>query len=625
MLEAIRSPADLRQLSNAELVDLAAEIRGFLVRAVAVRGGHLGPNLGVVELTIALHRAFDSPTDRIVWDTGHQAYVHKILTGRQGEFATLRSMGGLSGYPSRAESPHDVIENSHASTALGYALGLAEARRAGQGTGRVVAVVGDGSLTGGVALEALNLAGHRKPDMLVILNDNGRSYQPTVGGLAGHLAPLRLHPGYETLKRGVEETLGRVPLLGEGMVEAAKRVKEGAKALVASRVVFEDLGWQYAGPVDGHDLQALERALDHARRVPGPVLLHVVTQKGRGYKPAEDHDEDKLHSLGAFDPETGQPLPRSADSVQFTSVFGQALLEQARRHPELVAISAAMLGPTKLSMMAQEFPDRVFDVGIAEQVGVTMAAGMAMAGLRPVCAIYSTFLQRAFDQVMMDVALHRLPVVFAIDRSGITGEDGPSHHGVYDVTYLRQIPNLVIASPRDGNELRRALATAVTHTGGPFAIRFPRDTTSRLTVSGPARKLKLGAFQVRSRGEDVLLLGLGKLAETCEEAARLLRQDGVSVTLVDPRWVKPLDSRLGSFAAAHRLVATVEDNVLAGGFGAAVAEVLADEKVETHLVRLGIPDQFLPHGKRDALLAELGLDAAGIADRVRKSLHRMGP
>ena len=625
MLEAIRSPADLRRLSHAELVALAAEIRDFLVRAVAVRGGHLGPNLGVVELTIALHRALDSPTDRIVWDTGHQAYVHKILTGRQAEFATLRSMGGLSGYPSREESQHDVIENSHASTALGYALGLAEARRAGHGEGRVVAVVGDGSLTGGVALEALNLAGHRKPDMLVILNDNGRSYQPTVGGIAGHLAPLRLHPGYETLKRGVEETLGRVPLVGEGMVEAAKRVKEGAKALVTPPVVFEGLGWQYAGPVDGHDLAALERALDHAMRVPGPVLLHVVTQKGHGYKPAEEHDEDKLHSLGAFDPETGQPLPKSSDSVQLSQVFGQALLEEARRHPELVAISAAMLGPTKLSLMAAEFPERVYDVGIAEQVGVTMAAGMALAGLRPVCAIYSTFLQRAFDQVMMDVALHRLPVIFAIDRSGITGEDGPSHHGVYDVTYLRQIPNMVIASPRDGHELRRALATAVAHTAGPFAIRFPKSTTPRFTISGPARKLKLGTWEVRSRGSDVLLLGLGKLAVTCEEAARLLRQDGISVTLADPRWVKPLDSRLGSVAAAHRLVATVEDNVLAGGFGAAVAEVLADEAVETPLVRLGIPDQFLPHGKRETLLAELGLDAPGIADRVRKSLHRLEP
>jgi 1-deoxy-D-xylulose-5-phosphate synthase len=625
MLEAIRSPADLRRLSHAEQVALAAEIRDFLVRAVSARGGHLGPNLGVVELTIALHRALDSPTDRIVWDTGHQAYVHKILTGRQAEFATLRSMGGLSGYPSREESQHDVIENSHASTALGYALGLAEARRAGHGEGRVVAVVGDGSLTGGVALEALNLAGHRKPDMLVILNDNGRSYQPTVGGIAGHLAPLRLHPGYETLKRGVEETLGRVPLVGEGMVEAAKRVKEGAKALVTPTVVFEDLGWQYAGPVDGHDLAALERALDHAMRVPGPVLLHVITKKGHGYKPAEEHDEDKLHSLGAFDPETGQPLPRAGDTVQFTQVFGQALLEEARRHPELVAISAAMLGPTKLSLMAAEFPERVYDVGIAEQVGVTMAAGMAMAGLRPVCAIYSTFLQRAFDQVMMDVALHRLPVIFAIDRSGITGEDGPSHHGVYDVTYLRQIPNMVIASPRDGHELRRALATAVAHTGGPFAIRFPRSSTPRLTVKGPARKLKLGTWEVRSRGEDVLLLGLGKLAVTCEEAARLLRQDGIGVTLVDPRWVKPLDSRLGPVAAAHRLVATVEDNVLAGGFGAAVAEVLSDEEVETPLVRLGIPDQFLPHGKRETLLAELGLDAPGIADRVRKSLHRLEP
>ncbi len=452
MLESIAQPSDLRQLSQAELAGLAAEIREFLVRAVAARGGHLGPNLGVVELTIALHRAVDSPVDQIVWDTGHQAYVHKLLTGRQADFASLRTMGGLSGYPSRSESPHDVIENSHASTALGYALGLAEARRAGRGAGRVVAVVGDGSLTGGVALEALNLIGHRKPDMLVILNDNGRSYAPTVGGLAGHLGPLRLHPSYERLKKGVEETLGRVPLFGDGMVEAAKRAKEGAKALLAPRVVFEDLGWQYAGPVDGHDLPALERAIDHAKRVSGPVLLHVVTQKGRGYKPAEEHDEDNLHSLGAFDPETGRALPRSGDDVPFTDVFGQALLDEARRHPELVAISAAMLGPTKLSVMAQEFPDRVYDVGIAEQLGVTMAAGLALRGLRPVCAIYSTFLQRAFDQVMMDVSLHRLPVIFAIDRSGITGEDGSSHHGVYDVTYLREIPNMVIASPRDGNE-----------------------------------------------------------------------------------------------------------------------------------------------------------------------------
>jgi 1-deoxy-D-xylulose-5-phosphate synthase len=634
MLDSIKQPSDLRHLSGDQLHDLAAEIRDFLVRAVAAGGGHLGPNLGVVELTIALHRAFESPTDRIIWDTGHQAYVHKLLTGRQADFASLRTFGGLSGYPSRSESPHDVIENSHASTALGYALGLAEARAlrsagrapAGGGEGRVVAVVGDGSLTGGVALEALNLIGHRKPDMLVILNDNGRSYAPTVGGLAGHLAPLRLHPGYEILKKGVEETLGRVPLLGDGMVEAAKRVKEGAKALIAPRVVFEDLGWQYAGPVDGHDLAALEKALDHAKRVPGPVLLHVITQKGHGYPPAEQHEEDKLHSpSGAFDPETGRPLPSSGDEVQFTQVFGQALLEEARRHPELVAVSAAMLGPTKLTVMASEFPDRVFDVGIAEQVGVTMAAGMALQGLRPVCAIYSTFLQRAFDQVMMDVALHRLPVIFVIDRSGITGPDGSSHHGVYDVSYLRQIPNMVIASPRDGTELRRALATAIAYTAGPFAIRFPKSTTPKLTVTGPVRKMKLGAWDVRSRGKDVLLLGLGRLAVACEEATRLLKQDGIGVTLVDPRWVKPLDPRLGSVAGAHRLVVTVEDNVLAGGFGSAVAEVLADEEVRTPLLRLGIPDRFLPHGKRELLLAELGLDAGGIAERVRKALPRLEP
>jgi len=623
MLEDIRQPSDLRQLRGDQLEGLAAAIRDFLVRAIAVRGGHLGPNLGVVELTIALHRAFDSPVDRIVWDTGHQAYVHKLLTGRQAEFAGLRTMGGLSGYPSRSESPHDVIENSHASTALGYALGVAEARRAGRGKGRVIAVVGDGSLTGGVALEALNLIGERKPDMLVILNDNGRSYQPTVGGLAGHLAPLRLHPGYEAFKKGVEVALGGVPLVGEGMLEAAKRMKEGAKALVVNRVVFEDLGWQYAGPVDGHDIGALERALDHVKRVPGPVMLHVITEKGRGYAPSEQHEEEKHHSVHPFDPATGKALAKSSDGEPFTSVFGQALLEEARRHPELVAISAAMLSPTKLTIMQREFPGRVYDVGIAEQVGVTMAAGMAMHGLRPVCAIYSTFLQRAFDQVIMDVCLHKLPVVFAIDRAGITGDDGPSHHGVFDLTYLRQIPNMVIASPRDGTELRRMLATAMSYTAGPFAIRFPKATTPRVDFSEPVRKLKVGTWEVRSRGTDVLLLGLGVLQGACGEAAGLLRQEGISVTLVDPRWAKPLDQRLASVAASHRLVVTVEDNVLTGGFGAAVAEVLADEEVRTPLLRLGLPDQFLQHGKRDALLAELGLDAVGVAERVRKRLHRM--
>jgi 1-deoxy-D-xylulose-5-phosphate synthase len=624
MLEAIEQPSDLRKLQLDQLVELAAEIREFLVQACAANGGHLGPNLGVVELTIALHRSFNSPMDRIVWDTGHQAYVHKLLTGRQAEFENLRILRGLSGYPSRSESPHDVIENSHASTALGYALGHAEARRLGAAKGRVIAVIGDGSLTGGVALEALNLAGSRKPDVLVILNDNGRSYQPTVGGLEKHLAPLRLHPGYEAFKKGVEDTLGRMPLIGDGMLEAAKRVKEGAKAMVAPRVVFEDLGWQYAGPVNGHDLGALLRALGHVRRVGGPVLLHVLTEKGRGYAPSEQHEEDKHHSVGAFDPATGKSLAKPSDEMQLSEIFGEALLEQARRHPELVAISAAMVGPTYLTVMEREFPDRVYDVGIAEQLGVTMAAGMAMRGVRPVCAIYSTFLQRAFDQVMMDVALHRLPVVFAIDRAGITGPDGPSHHGVFDLTYLRQIPGIVLAAPRDGTQLRRMLATAMTHTAGPFAIRFAgKLAPTKVDFLQPPRKLKIGNWEVRSQGSDVLLLGLGSLHGASEEAARLLRQEGITITLVDPRWVKPLDQRLASVAVWHRLVVTVEDNVLAGGFGAAVAEVLADEEVGTPLLRLGIPDQFLQHGKREALLAGLGLDAVGIAEQVRKRLHRL--
>jgi 1-deoxy-D-xylulose-5-phosphate synthase len=388
-------------------------------------------------------------------------------------------------------------------------------------------------------------------------------------------------------------------------------------------VVFEDFGWQYAGPVDGHDLGALLTALDHVKRVDGPVMLHVLTEKGRGYAPSEQHEEDKHHSVGAFDPETGKILAKPGDEVQFTEVFGKALLEQARRHHEMVAISAAMLGPTKLTGMQREFPDRVYDVGIAEQDAVLFAAGLAIQGAKPVCAIYSTFLQRAFDQVMMDVSLHRLPVVFAIDRAGITGDDGPSHHGVFDLTYLRQIPGMVVAAPRDGIELRRMLATAMAHTGGPFAIRWPRATTAKVDFSQPLRKLKVGTWEMRSRGSDVLLLGLGSLHGASEGAARLLRQEGISVTLVDPRWVKPLDQRLSSVAGSHRLVVTVEDNVLAGGFGAAVAEVLADEEVRTPLLRLGVPDQFLQHGKRDALLAGLGLDAVGIAEQIRKRLHRL--
>jgi 1-deoxy-D-xylulose-5-phosphate synthase len=623
MLASITGPADLRGLDHDQLTELAGEIRRFLIDAVAARGGHLGPNLGVVELTIALHRAFDSPADRIVWDTGHQAYVHKLLTGRQDEFGSLRTMGGLSGYPSRDESPHDVIENSHASVALGHAIGLAEARRAGHGQGKVVAVVGDGSLTGGVALEALNLAGHTKPDLLLVLNDNGRSYAPTVGGLQGHLGPLRLHPAYERLKSGIEGTLGRSPVLGDEMVEAAKRVKEGAKALVAPRTVFEDLGWQYAGPIDGHDLPALEKALDHAKRVPGPVLLHVITAKGRGYRPAEEHDEDNFHSLGAFDPATGMTLPKAGGGVPFTSVFAAALVEEARLHPELVAISAAMVAPTGLKLLQDTMPGRVHDVGIAEQVGVTMAAGMAAGGLRPVVAVYSTFLQRAFDQVMMDVCLHRHPVTFVLDRSGVTGEDGPSHHGVFDVTYLRCLPGLTVASPRDGIELRRVLATALEH-DGPFAIRFPKATTAPVGPHDEVEPLQIGEWEVRREGGSVLLLGLGQLQSACEEAADLLAAEGIGVTLVDPRFVKPIDPRLPALASAHKLVVTVEDNVLAGGFGSGVTEVLADAQVTVPVERLGIPDRFLPHGKRDAVLAELGLDGVGIAERVSKAVHALG-
>lgn len=625
MLESITSPEHLRDLGPEDLTVLADDIRAFLVDAISARGGHLGPNLGVVELTIALHRKLRSPTDQIVWDTGHQAYVHKLLTGRQADFATLRTMDGLSGYPKRSESPHDLVENSHASTALGYALGLAEAGRAGHGSGHVVAVVGDGSLTGGVALEALNLIGHRKPNLLAILNDNGRSYAPTVGGLASHLAPLRLHPGYETIKRGVEETLERVPVVGPRMRTAAWRVKEGAKALMDQRTIFEDLGWQYAGPVDGHDLPALERAIGYALRAQGPVLLHVVTQKGRGYAPSERDETDHHHSIGAFDPATGALAHVAPQS--FTDVFGRSLLEHARKDPAIVGISAAMLEPTGLGLLAAEYPSRVVDTGIAEQVAVTMAAGMAMRGMRPVVAVYSTFLQRAFDQLLLDICLHRLPVTFVLDRAGITGPDGASHHGVFDLSYLRLMPDMTIMAPRDGEELRDALAGALRH-DGPVAIRIPKGATAPVDWSRTPRPWEMGTWDVRgpgsrSTGRDVLLLGAGAMAPVCEEARQLLEEDGVTVTLVDPRFVKPLDERLCDMAASHRLVITVEDNVRVGGFGSGVAEALGDAGVFVPVLRLGIPDRFLPHGKREALLASLGLDAVGVAEQARKAVQRL--
>lgn len=620
ILDSIRDPSDLKGLDSQQLKTLAAEIRDFLVDAVSKTGGHLGPNLGVVELTLALHRVFDSPKDAIVWDTGHQAYVHKILTGRKELFSTLRQAGGLSGYPSRSESPHDLVENSHASVALGYAAGIAESRRRHGIEGRVIAVVGDGALTGGVALEALNNIGAMQLDVLVVLNDNGRSYQPTVGSLASYLARLRLSPRYRKAKREIERLLEAVPAVGHSLAEEAKRIKQGVKQLVSPQVIFEDLGFYYAGPIDGHDIEEVERSLRLARDIDGPVLLHAITEKGHGYGPAVEDEVEKAHALSSFDPETGKP--KKSKGRTWTAAFADQLVELASARPDIVGITAAMASPTGLSKLAERYPDRVFDVGIAEQFATVFAAGLAMGGLRPVVAIYSTFLQRAFDQLLMDVCLHRLPVVFAIDRAGITGDDGPSHHGVFDLTYLRAIPNMVVAAPRDEWAMRDLLLEALRH-DGPFAIRFPKGPVPTVDRR-PERPAPIGTWEVLREGDDACLLAVGKMVSYALESAEKLAAEGVETRVVDARYVKPLPEDLLTYVRDSQLVVTLEDNVVTGGFGSAVLEKLQQIAPRllgsTRIERVGVPDRFLEHAAQDVWFERLGLDAEGIAGRVRELL-----
>ncbi|MGI8822963.1 MAG: 1-deoxy-D-xylulose-5-phosphate synthase [Acidimicrobiia bacterium] len=610
MLIDLDLPGDLARLDRDQLAELAAAIRRYLVTVLSETGGHLSPNLGVVELTMALHRVFHSPDDAIIWDVGHQAYVHKILTGRAALFPTLRQDGGLSGYPSRAESRHDWVENSHASTSLSYGMGMASAGRPGY----TVAVIGDGALTGGMAHEALNHIAHARPDRLIIvLNDNGRSYAPTVGGLAQHLARLRLDPHYESTKRAIGSRLRRLPRIGAFADETAHRIKESIKQMLSPSTFFDVLELKYAGPIDGHDLELVERTLTQARGFDEPVVIHVVTEKGRGYQPAIADERDKLHGVGSFDVETGTPTLRQ---VQYTDVFEAALAEVARRHPEVVAVTAAMESSTGLGAMAVEFPDRVYDVGISEQHAVTFAAGLAMAGLHPVVCIYSTFLQRAFDQVMMDVALHGLPVTFMLDRAGITGPDGSSHHGVFDLSYLRMIPGMAIAAPANEAELCGLLETAVNHQG-PVAIRFPKGAVT-ITPDVPVPAVPFGVWEQLSHGEDVCLLATGRMVEAASKAAGRLAEAGISCSVVNARWVKPLDPRLDQWAAHHRLVVTIEDNVVSGGFGAAVLEDLSATGMAGRVRLMGVPDRFIRFGKPGTILAELGLDADGIAAAVQE-------
>ncbi|MUN36206.1 1-deoxy-D-xylulose-5-phosphate synthase [Actinomadura litoris] len=615
LLDRVHRPADLRGLDGSTLAALAAEIREFLIAEVSRSGGHLGPNLGAVELTIALHRVFESPRDRILWDTGHQAYVHKLLTGRK-DFSRLRAKGGLSGYPSRAESEHDLIENSHASTALGWADGLAKAYRlAGRTDRRVVAVVGDGALTGGMVWEGLNSLVDQDLRVVVVVNDNGRSYAPTRGGLARHLSARRTAGGYERMLARAKR-LREVPVAGAPLYGALHGVKAGIKDVLAPQGLFQDLGVKYVGPVDGHDIAATEEALRQAARFDGPVVVHCVTRKGNGFAAAEQDELDQMHVV----------RPRSADGApppaDWTSVFAEEMVRIGAERPEVVAVTAAMLEPVGLQAFAERYPDRVFDVGIAEQHAVTSAAGLSAGGAHPVVALYATFLNRAFDQVLMDVALHGCGVTFALDRAGVTGSDGPSHNGMWDLSMLQLVPGMRIAAPRDGARLRAQLREAVAVEGGPTAVRYPKGPVAAdIEPVGRA-----GAAEILALPDgpgDVLIVAVGPMAAAALGAAGKLAAEGVAATVVDPCWVKPLDTGLLTLAEAHELIVTVEDNGRVAGVGAALAQAMRDAGIHRPLRQAALPQEFLAQAGRGEVLEQAGLTAQGIARDVTDALARL--
>jgi len=624
MLEQIRGPADLQYLSQQQLRDLAAEIREFLIHKVAATGGHLGPNLGVVELTLALHRVFDSPHDPIIFDTGHQAYVHKMLTGRCQEFENLRKKGGLSGYPSRSESEHDWVESSHASASLSYADGLAKAfELTGHRNRHVVAVVGDGALTGGMCWEALNnIAASGRP-VIIVVNDNGRSYAPTIGGVADYLASLRLQPAYEHMLEKGRDVVRSMPLFGKIAYRFMHSVKAGIKDSLSPQLLFTDLGLKYVGPVDGHDERAVEAALRHARGFGGPVLVHVVTRKGMGYAPAEADEAEQMHSTVPIDPVTGQATTIAGPG--WTATFSDALIGYAKKRRDIVAITAAMPGPTGLSAFGQRFPDRLFDVGIAEQHAMTSAAGLAMGGMHPVVAIYSTFLNRAFDQIMMDVALHKLPVTMVLDRAGITGSDGPSHNGMWDLSLLGIVPGIRVAAPRDGTRLREELGEALDVDDGPTAIRFPKGDVGE---DIPALKRQSGvdvlAVPASGSSHDVLLVGVGAFARMALGVAKRLHNQGIGVTVIDPRWVLPVPDGVIELASQHKLIVTLEDNGVHGGVGWAVSAALRSADIDVPCRDVGLPQEFFDQASRGEVLADLGLTDQGVARRITGWVAALG-
>lgn len=624
MLEQIRGPADLQHLSQAQVDALAGEIRHFLIHKVAATGGHLGPNLGVVELTLALHRVFDSPHDPILFDTGHQAYVHKMLTGRCQDFETLRKKDGLSGYPSREESVHDWVESSHASSALSYADGLAKAfELSGHRNRHVVAVVGDGALTGGMCWEAMNNIAASKRPVVIVVNDNGRSYAPTIGGFAEHLARLRLQPGYERVLEEGRKAVRGVPMIGEFCYQCMHSIKAGIKDALSPQVMFTDLGLKYVGPIDGHDEHAVESALRHARAFNAPVVVHVVTRKGMGYAPAENDEDDQMHACGVIDPETG--LATTIPGPGWTSAFSESLISLAGKRRDVVAITAAMPGPTGLSAFRQRYPDRFFDVGIAEQHAITSAAGLAMGGMHPVVAVYSTFLNRAFDQVMMDVALHKLPVTIVLDRAGVTGPDGASHNGMWDLSILGVVPGMRVAAPRDGARLREELAEALDVNDGPTAIRFPKGDVGQ-DIAAVERRDGVDLLAVPADGlsDDVLVIAVGPFAAMALAVAERLRNQGIGVTVVDPRWVLPVPAVLATLAAQHKLVVTLEDNGVHGGVGSAVSAALRSNEIDVPCRDAALPQEFFAHASRGEVLAEVGLTERNLARQITGWVAALG-
>ena len=619
LLSQISSPDDVKKLSIAQLPALAKEIRAFLLASLAKTGGHLGANLGVVELTIALHYVLDSPRDRIIWDVSHQSYIHKLLTGRREQFASLRQLDGLSGFAKRDESIHDAFDAGHGGTSISAALGMVRARRLQGIPGRVVAVIGDGALTSGMALEALNDAGHDKANLLVVLNDNAMAISPNVGGLARYLSKIRSKPSYLRAKKKFESVMGKMPG-GKRVVRLVDRLKAVVKQVVSPGMFFEDLGFTYFGPVDGHDIQMMIGALWQTQHLEGPVLLHVLTTKGKGYLPAEEH-HSCLHSVSAFNPDSGQPQQQSFDNT-FTEAFGKCMCQLAKEDSRIVAINAAMCDGTGLDQFYHDFPRRFFDVGMAEEHAITLAAGMACEGLRPVAALYSTFSQRAYDQLLHDVCLQNLPVILALDRAGLVGEDGPTHHGVFDFSFLRSMPNMTIMAPATLTELCEMLKYALT-INGPVAIRYPKGSANILEA-GELSLISQGQAALLRNGDDVALLAIGSMVSLAVETAKLLEKAGVSCSVVNARFVKPLaEALLCEVASKSKLVVTMEENCLAGGFGSAVQEMLAQRKITKPVLLMGIPDKFIEHGSTAKLLDRLGLTPQKFSDAIEQRFHEV--